>query len=977
LRYVTDIFRGRGGLAPVLVGLLAMLLLSACGVPSADEHIRNLPAVPATVVSGDFDGNGTEDVMVGYPSEYLGLTEVTQDGYGFWTKHELSTIVLGSELLATTDLDGDGGVDLIAAGKSLESLNVLHNKGDGTFTNSVKALAPASPPGDTHITAITSATAPSGKHLVAIAYSTEDPEAFVKPRSVAVYEAKNGGLTIANLFQFFEPVPGEAKVIKLADVDRDGRLDLLVGTTSGTLQIYRGLSTSDGAFESAPTTLSASGQTKPITAIAVGDVQTPVSAPSLGSLGGWSTDGKYDVVAGFEGAPNVYGWRGQGGMSFTTGVLVGGVNVAGEIWPEALSIDPAGSGDWGGVMTGPPSGFAENDSGLTPILFKTASPNPEGPCSSHAAALFHNDSPDTPFAAALACDENKVLTTIPERKRLKVPGPIAFGSQRAGTAGTATNLPLSAPDFASAQDDEDVTGGIFVEKAQLTGPDAGDFTLTDSGEGCGLSVVGICHVQVQFTPHSPGEKHAVVVIESDGYRAAGTPFHSVALSGTGTGGEVEAPASVALGDVAFGGSQSAGLTLKNTGNEALTISELLLEEAGPGWSATLGACTAALAPGASCQAQVKFQPAAAGNASASLRVKSSGVGSEPVVALSARGIASGVTAAPVEIGEVRVGQSGSVTAAVTNSGTSSLQVTAIEPVGPDAARLAIGTTNCLSGTIAPGAHCQVEVTAAPSARGPLDASLHITSNAPSSPNVVVVDATGIQGVLDAPASADLGGVRLGSFAEQTIHLSNSGDAPLDLGALSLEGPLELSADACSSQTLAVGAGCELIARFAPTATGPASAELTIPNDGEGGTRTIDLTGLGLPIEGPGTEPPPGGAPLADPAQLTVSVHGARSVRRGKVTRLRIEVDNTGGQTAAGVKLRLRLPAALRAQAPRGRKRHGRSPLSIGDLAAHGSRTIAVTLRVLPKARVGAAVFAVLAEAGGLATGRASGRLHVR
>jgi hypothetical protein len=943
-----------GRLRPAAASAVALLLafaLSACeDLQSADDYLRPLPGSPAAAVTGDFDGDGLDDVMVGYGTDYLGITMARQDVYGAWTRSDLGTLVFGSELMAVTDLDDDGAADLIAAGRGLDRFNVLRNRGDATFANSVKVVAPSSPDNLTHITALASATAPSGSELVAVAFSTEDPDAAVRPNSVVVYEATGGGLRAADLFQFFDPAPGEATALRLHDLDGDGRLDLLVGTVDGTIEVYRGTGAADGEFETAPTTLSHPDHPSAVTALAAGDVGTAGST-AVGEFGSWPADGRADVVAAFADGATVYGWRGRGGMTFDPAATVGAHAISGAERTVGLGVDPDGSGQWSGLAARAALAFAQSPGRYDPLIFR-------GGCNTSTGAVLFTGDRDSPYALALVCpvpSDPRVLVTVPGRRRLLTPASVALGRQRAGTAGADTTVTLAAPDVV-LDDDDNFVGYVSVAGARIEGPDAADFEVVRAAAGpCGApgnpSAQTYCQPQVRFVPRSPGAKQATLVVDSNAYRAAGAPPQSVVLTGTGMGAVADGPAALALGDVALRATGTATLTVRNTGNEPLTVDALELEDAGTGWSVVPGTCATAVDPGESCEAQVRYAPSAAGAATASLRVRSDGVGAEPVVALSARGIASGVTATPLALGEVAVGRSRDATVAVVNSGDDSLRISSVAAAGPDAARVAVDAADCLAGAIAPGGRCALEVTVTPAARGALDASLEVVSNAPSSPNVVALSATGIQGVLRLPGTVALGTVRIGHFAEQTVELENEGDAPLALGALAADRPVALTADACSDATLAVGERCAVTARFAPVAAGELDARLVVPNDGEGGERTVELTGTGLPAEVPGdpggpgdpgspgdpggpADPggagnpgdpsgpghsggpgpdgrgPAGGEPPA-PAALRVAVTRRATVRRGADVRLRIAVRNTGGSAARRATLRLRLPAALR------------------------------------------------------------------
>jgi hypothetical protein len=1012
-----------------LPGFVALALcaisLSACNVQSASDDLGTLPAQPKAMVADDFDGDGTTDVLVGYSAgDYAGVTHATQDGYGFWSRADLGTFVFGSELLATTDLSGDGAPDVIAAQKGLDRFNVLANSGDGTFTNTTKILSPTSPPGSVRVTAMTSATAASGTRLVSVAYETDDPDAFVKPRSVVTYRASGGSLTNANTFQWFDTVPGDARVLKLHDMDGDAKLDLLVGTAAGTVQIYRG-SGSDGSFATTPTTLSAAGHAVPVTALTAGDAATIPAAPVA-----WSVDGRADVLATFADGSEVFGWRGGESMAFGGAQAMGVINGGSRRFFE-LAVSPDGSGGWGGLATGQASAFAQTSGGYG--FANIDHGGPVAQCEVSTGALFPNDAVGFPFAGAIACaapGSPRLSVVIPGRARMTVPQSLALGNVRARHEGPVTTATLSQTDYST--DGGVGSGGVAIQQVRIEGPDAGDFELVRGETGpCYLPhqpEEEPCQPQVRFKPATPGPKHAELVVESSAYRAPGTPPHSIPLSGTGTGAVTSAPATLALGDVAYGSSASAPVVVHNSGNEALTISSLMLENAGSGWSVDPGTCASAVQPGANCVAHVTYAPTATGSATGLLRVLDNGVGAAQVVSLSARGIGSGVTAAPVAFGPVAVGASGSATAEVVNSGEVALQISSVAVAGPDTPRVTVEGSDCVGAAVAPGGSCDVDLSFAPGARGALDATLRVTSNAPSSPNVVALSGQGLQGIAQAPAELALGTVTVGFFAEQQVTVSNTGDAPLALGALAVEGPVELTNDDCSSATLAVGGDCTATVRFTPTAAGPLDARLKVPNDGVGGERAIDLTGLALAAdEEPGPDEPGSGEPkpelpgsgpeapgpddgggpgpdrrdaerpVAPRAALALSVPERAMVRRGGTLRLRVRLRGTGSGAVPRTKLRLSLPAGLSWRPPRGSARKPPRPtrskppgpprsqpprptrtvvVEVGRLAPGVARTVTLTLNARPRARRGPVRLTVRAAGAGGATATATTTVRI-
>lgn len=986
--------------AAPLVLLAAAVAVSACEVPSASSDLGILPGTPRAVLAGDFDGDGRADVLIGYGNEYAGISAARQDAYGFWSRHELRTIVFGSELLASTDVNGDGAADVIAAATGVGQFNVLRNRGDGTFTVSTHDVAPHAEAGSVRIRALTSATAPSGDRLVSIAYENDDPHALGTPRTVSTFRAAGGTLSPANVFQWFDPVPGDANVIELADTDGDGRLDLLIGTKTGAVQIYRGTSP-EGTFHHVPTTLSVPGRTGAVTALAVGDVRTVAQSPAQ-----WALDGHADILVSLDDGGEVHGWRGSADGRFAAAEAMGVINGPARGFVE-LAIGPRG--DWGGLSRGRASAVVPTTSG-----YGTAFAQTDGRlCTVTTGTLFPNDSTEAPFSAAVDCVAggglSRGLAIVPSRARLGLPETVALGSVRAATRGATTTIELDQVDFEPHPQDM-VSGSVWVHSLRIEGPDAGEFELVRADTGwCGevMTDWDPCRPQVRFAPTSPGSKEASLVIETSAYRAPGTPPHTIALTGTATGAAASAPATVALGDVAYGGSASAPVTIANTGNESLTISSLELVDATAGWTIAAGSCADPVAPGRTCTATAGCAPPAAGAAAASLKIVSDGVGEAPVVALSARGISSGVTGGPVAFGPVTVGRSATVQAAITNNGEVALQISAVAPSGPDAARVTVSASDCTAAPVAAGRSCTVSATFAPGARGALDASLQVTSNAPSSPNVIALSGTGVQGRAVAPETVALGTIRVGFFTEQVVTVRNDGDAPLAVGTLARDGSsaFGLRDDACSQATLAVGGECAVTVRFAPSAVGGHTAQLHVPGDGVGGARTVALSATALAVEddrpevperpsdprdpgdpgdpGPGNPGGPGGpagpagpggpigpggpggseGPGADKpvarAVLSMTAPARVVVRRGGAVRVRIGLRNDGTAPARAVQIRSALPARLRWQPPHRRPaasrragaRRGRAPrptrsvtVKVGRIPAGASRTITVILQ---------------------------------
>ncbi|MFL6438679.1 MAG: choice-of-anchor D domain-containing protein [Terriglobales bacterium] len=198
----------------------------------------------------------------------------------------------------------------------------------------------------------------------------------------------------------------------------------------------------------------------------------------------------------------------------------------------------------------------------------------------------------------------------------------------------------------------------------------------------------------------------------------------------------------------------------------------------------------------------------------------------------------------------------------------------------------VATNNCPT-TLALGQPCGGQVTFTPTATGTRTGSLIASGRAISagSPVSVVVGMSGTgAGVAAATLSSNsvsFAPTLLGTTAtEQTVNLTNSGTATLNIQGESLPaGPFSFTTN-CAA-TLSPNASCSLAIRFKPSATGSASATLSINDSAGNSPQTISVSGTGIDFSVAAT---PSSLTVAagQPAGSTVTVQ-AISGFNGQVT----------------------------------------------------------------------------------------------
>jgi len=199
------------------------------------------------------------------------------------------------------------------------------------------------------------------------------------------------------------------------------------------------------------------------------------------------------------------------------------------------------------------------------------------------------------------------------------------------------------------------------------------------------------------------------------------------------------------------------ITVSNTGNSALVLSNYAFTGADPGdflIDSTTTTCIlntgATLVAGQSCMIGVLFKPAAIGSRSANLVLNDNTVNGSNTILLSGNGVAAAPAASPsptsLAFGSELTGDStASKTVTLTNTGTETLTITSIAITGTNASAFVFANT-CGS-TLAAGANCTIHGHFAPTATGAMTAAITITDNASNSPQSVPLTGTGT-----APAS---------------------------------------------------------------------------------------------------------------------------------------------------------------------------------------------------------------------------------
>jgi hypothetical protein len=644
-----------------------------------------------SVAVADVNGDGKLDLLV---ADGSGVSVALGNGDGtFQAAVSYSAGGYGADFVAVADVNGDGKPDLLVANDCISSSNctngtvgVLLGNGDGTFQ---PAVSYGSGGYEADFIAVADVNGDGKLDLLVANYCV----------SSDCTTGGSVGVLLGNGYGTFQPAnafvtPGPNKALAVGDFNGDGKVDIASGYADALL-----LGNGDGTFQS-PLTLGASGW-----GIAVGD---------------FNRDGRPDLaVGGVSGVPVLLNIATNFHYATTT-VVTSSLNPA----PPCVSVTftaavtPAFNA---GALTGGVT-FYDGIQALGTVAIS----NGQAAFSTSSLSLGTHS-----ITASYAGDTNYLPSTSPVLSQMVQgavpvfsPPNLNFGNQTVGIA--------SGQQVSTLSNMGNITLGIT--SIIITGTNSSDFTQTNN---CGTSVLagGSCNITVTFTPTATGTGAAAVSISDN---ALGSP-QALALSGVGVLPAVTlSPSRITFAtQVVFTSSKPETVALTNTGAGILNITKI----AATGQFGQTSTCGSTLAPGANCTITVTFKPTAKGTLTGSISITDNAPGSPQKVPLTGTGTYVQLNPTSVNFGTQPVGtQSLPKRIALTNKGSVAVSISGIAITGTDPGDFA--QTNTCGKSVAAGGSCFIEVTFKPLVKGKRNADVSISDNGGGSPQTVSLTGTG-------------------------------------------------------------------------------------------------------------------------------------------------------------------------------------------------------------------------------------------
>lgn len=261
--------------------------------------------------------------------------------------------------------------------------------------------------------------------------------------------------------------------------------------------------------------------------------------------------------------------------------------------------------------------------------------------------------------------------------------------------------------------------------------------------------------------------------------------------------------------------------------------------------------------------------------------------SSPALKQVVQGSIAQFSATSINFGNQTIGIAGAAhDVTLTNKGNIALTISSIGIIGTDHADFA-ETNNC-GASVSAGGTCTISVTFKPAAVGTRTAAVSIADNATASPQSVSLTGVGVlPAVMFSPASlAFPTQIVFTTSAAETVKLTNSGLGILKITKVAVTGPFAQTNN-CGS-TVNPSASCTLTVTFKPTTTGTLTGSIAITDNAPNSPQNVTLSGTGTAVELTPTSvnfgnQPTGTKSLAKTITLTNQGHATVSITSMTIT----------------------------------------------------------------------------------------------
>ena len=225
MKSLVPMTRPKAGAAAALVVALAVLVFAAAPALAVTPKFSALAGFtvgdsPHSVVVGDFNGDGKPDVVT---ASHTGSTISVLLGLGNGKLAAARSVTVGlhPSAIVAADFNGDGKLDLAVANSGSGTVSILHGNGAGGFTLAQTVAVGAGP-----MSIASGDFNRDGKPDLAVTCYTGQTISVLLQNSAGVFVAQALAVPASLPFDLEGP-----RAIAVADVDHDGKLDIVFTTS--------------------------------------------------------------------------------------------------------------------------------------------------------------------------------------------------------------------------------------------------------------------------------------------------------------------------------------------------------------------------------------------------------------------------------------------------------------------------------------------------------------------------------------------------------------------------------------------------------------------------------------------------------------------------------------------------------------------------------------------------------------------------
>lgn len=346
----------------------------------------------------------------------------------------------------------------------------------------------------------------------------------------------------------------------------------------------------------------------------------------------------------------------------------------------------------------------------------------------------------------------------------------------------------------------------------------------------------------------------VMTLAAAGLSSCSGYTNAASVGGTGGGGGTTSDpgagvlsansTTLAFGNVAVAGTGTQNVTLTNTGTAPVNLSQAVIT--GATFTVVGGNPSPSIAVGATATYQLQFAPTASGAATGTLVVSSDASNSPLSISLNGTGTQATMAISPASLNfnNITMGQSSTQTVTLTNNGNANLMVTAATISGPGFGMSGL----TLSQPIPAGQSTSFSVKFTPTSTTGATGGIIFTDNAAGLQQTLPITGSAVaaNSTLTAnPGSFNFNGVAVNGSSSQTITLTNTGTASVQINQIATTGLGFSSTGLTIGQSIAAGSTATFTAKFAPTTVGLATGNVALTTTATNPTISIPLSGTGI------------------------------------------------------------------------------------------------------------------------------------